>query len=101
MNAVAAEPEPRHRQAPGAGEAGQMRCRPDFGLGLAGTHGFDEDLPLVVEYGAMVDGVRPGSHTRHRGCSRPEAAEKAKARGITTSRAVVQRISEFAERYSA
>ena len=35
------------------------------------------------------------------GRSRAEAAEKAKARGITTSRAVVQRISEFAERYSA
>ncbi|WP_292455159.1 Ldh family oxidoreductase, partial [Mesorhizobium sp.] len=35
------------------------------------------------------------------GRSRAEAAEKAKARGITTSRSVVQRISEFAERYSA
>ena len=35
------------------------------------------------------------------GRSRAEAAERASARGITVSKAVVQRISEFAERYSA
>ncbi|RVB20043.1 Ldh family oxidoreductase, partial [Mesorhizobium sp. M7A.F.Ca.CA.002.10.1.1] len=35
------------------------------------------------------------------GRARAEAAEKAQARGITASKAVVQRISEFAARYSS
>ncbi|TIR90471.1 MAG: Ldh family oxidoreductase, partial [Mesorhizobium sp.] len=33
--------------------------------------------------------------------ARAEAAEKATARGVDIPKAVVQRISEFAERYSA
>ncbi|TIX53471.1 MAG: Ldh family oxidoreductase, partial [Mesorhizobium sp.] len=35
------------------------------------------------------------------GRARAEAAEKAVARGITAPKAVIQRISEFAERYSS
>ncbi|TJV41118.1 MAG: Ldh family oxidoreductase, partial [Mesorhizobium sp.] len=35
------------------------------------------------------------------GRARAEAAEKAAARGITAPKAVVQRISEFAARYSS
>ena len=50
---------------------------------------------------AQLDRLRRRYGVHIPGRSRAEAAEKATARGITVSKEVVQRISEFAERYSA
>jgi len=50
---------------------------------------------------AQLDRLRRRYGVHIPGRSRAEAAEKAAARGITVSKEVVQRISEFAERYSA